>query len=532
MTAPAHPLPRGGRARPARRASGSAGHGTDPAGPEFRRADYVYDSTAYDRADYDEGAYDSSAYADAAYGRAGQATVTHDQSVESVESVESGEANGQVTGSYDEATGQRGRGGVIPQRDGSASGPVRRDRSTGSGRARSRGQNHEGAGVDIAGYADMEDQTMDGTGTRPAATRAARAGTAAPRARGGARSGAAGSGTVRSGAGRSSVARGAGAARTTTSRSAAAASRSATAANRSGAGTARAAATTAATRSGTASSRSGSAAASSGAAASRSGATARAGAARSGSGRLAASMVGGAASAPALGSPLLRPDWPRLSSWRLPGRSNAPRGPFVALLLVLMGAGLLSLLLLNIALMEHAFHADELEQKAATLARQEQELSVQLDEQSDPGQLAARATQLGMVAGEVPVFLPRDAPLPPGARVLTREAGSGMLLVVVPSAAANGTAATGSAATATTATGTGAGQDATGTAGTTASAGAGTPSGTGGAVGTDTAAQGQGQAQAQGSASAAGQATSGGGTAAGGEPAAGARAGGEAVAGQ
>ncbi|KPM56258.1 hypothetical protein ACG83_09805 [Frankia sp. R43] len=236
---------------------------------------------------------------------------------------------------------------------------------------------------------------------------------------------------------------------------------------------------------------------------------------------------------------MLRPDWPRLSSWRLPGRSNAPRGPFVALLLVLMGAGLLSLLLLNIALMEHAFHADELEQKAATLARQEQELSVQLDEQSDPGQLAARATQLGMVAGEVPVFLPRDAPLPPGARVLTREAGSGMLLVVVPSAAADGTASTGSAAagsaaagTTATATGTGAGQDATGTAGTTASAGAGTPSGTGGAVGTGTAAQGQGQAQAQGSASADGQATSGDRAAAGGEPAAGARAGGEAVAGQ
>lgn len=163
-------------------------------------------------------------------------------------------------------------------------------------------------------------------------------------------------------------------------------------------------------------------------------------------------MAVGATTVPLLDSPLRRGTRPGLSVLRVPARSTAPRGPFVVLLLVLMGAGLLSLLLLNTALMENSFHADELERQSTELTRQEQQLSLQLDEQSDPGQLAARANQLGMVPGGVPEYLPANAPLPPGARVLTRDAGSGMLLVVVPGpsaapAPAGAAAATDSAAT-------------------------------------------------------------------------------------
>lgn len=134
----------------------------------------------------------------------------------------------------------------------------------------------------------------------------------------------------------------------------------------------------------------------------------------------------------------------RMAVRRAAVRSNAPRGPFVVLLLVLMGSGLLSLLLLNTALMENAFHADELESRAAALAEEEQRLSVQLDRESDPGQLAARAGQLGMVSGGVPEYLPAGAELPPGARVLTREPDDGVLVVIVPeqvTQTAEGTAA-------------------------------------------------------------------------------------------
>jgi hypothetical protein len=124
-------------------------------------------------------------------------------------------------------------------------------------------------------------------------------------------------------------------------------------------------------------------------------------------------------------------------------RAKAHRAPFVILLLVLMASGLLCLLLLNTALSENAFHAHALQSRAAELARQEQALGVHADQLSAPAALAARASALGMVPGGIPTYLPVDAPVPAGARVVAGSAADGVVLYVLP-APAGPTAAAGS----------------------------------------------------------------------------------------
>jgi hypothetical protein len=108
------------------------------------------------------------------------------------------------------------------------------------------------------------------------------------------------------------------------------------------------------------------------------------------------------------------------------------KAPFVVLLLLLMGGGLLGLLLLNTALTEDAFQLHKLQQQSEALSEQEQGLSLKVDALSDPAALAARASELGMVPGGAPRFLPADSPLPPGARVIGTDPRERTALVVVP----------------------------------------------------------------------------------------------------
>ncbi|WP_256804893.1 hypothetical protein, partial [Frankia sp. ACN10a] len=139
-----------------------------------------------------------------------------------------------------------------------------------------------------------------------------------------------------------------------------------------------------------------------------------------------------AATAPVLDPPLRRaPVRTRLTVVR-PAPTGARKGPFVVLLLVLLGAGLLGLLGLNLALMENSFHENTLRNRASALADEEQSLAVRADQLSDPAALAAQASRLGLVPGGVPEYLAPGTPLPPGARVLSREPGSGSILVIVP----------------------------------------------------------------------------------------------------
>lgn len=128
-----------------------------------------------------------------------------------------------------------------------------------------------------------------------------------------------------------------------------------------------------------------------------------------------------------------------------PAPPGARKGPFVVLLLMLLGAGLLGLLLLNLALMEGSFQETKLRNQAASLADAQQSLAVQADQLSDPAALAAAATRAGMVPGGVPQSLAAGSPLPPGARVLSREPDSGAVLVIVPAPAGQQAAATGPA---------------------------------------------------------------------------------------
>jgi hypothetical protein len=90
----------------------------------------------------------------------------------------------------------------------------------------------------------------------------------------------------------------------------------------------------------------------------------------------------------------------------LAGRKGRPSLlPFAAVLLFLLAVGLVGLLLLNTALNKGAFSMQR-EQKTATKLTQEEQLYQQdLAKLSEPGALASRAQQLGLVPNGNPAFL-------------------------------------------------------------------------------------------------------------------------------
>jgi hypothetical protein len=109
-----------------------------------------------------------------------------------------------------------------------------------------------------------------------------------------------------------------------------------------------------------------------------------------------------------------------LAPERVPGRSTtdkpglraappvpvtAPRAPFVALVLVVVVAGVLGILVLNTKINENAFRLSYLQSKQDDLNRQEQQLNQQLADQESPNNLAAEATKLGLVPAGTPAFL-------------------------------------------------------------------------------------------------------------------------------
>lgn len=81
------------------------------------------------------------------------------------------------------------------------------------------------------------------------------------------------------------------------------------------------------------------------------------------------------------------------------------RGPFIAVLAVLLGAGLLGLLGLNTALAQGSFVAFDLRAENAVLAEREQDLLQAVAATESPEALEQRAAKLGMVRAENPVFL-------------------------------------------------------------------------------------------------------------------------------
>ncbi|CAM5523111.1 Septum formation initiator family protein OS=Streptomyces tendae OX=1932 GN=F3L20_24020 PE=4 SV=1 [Streptomyces tendae] len=90
------------------------------------------------------------------------------------------------------------------------------------------------------------------------------------------------------------------------------------------------------------------------------------------------------------------------------GRAQAARTPFVLLVVVLLGGGLIGLLVLNSALSEGAFRLDDLQRETKELTDEEQALRRDIDAYSAPDALQRRARELGMVPGGDPAFLGPD----------------------------------------------------------------------------------------------------------------------------
>ncbi|MER6674238.1 hypothetical protein [Streptomyces sp. NPDC000983] len=90
------------------------------------------------------------------------------------------------------------------------------------------------------------------------------------------------------------------------------------------------------------------------------------------------------------------------------GRAQAARTPFVLLVVLLLGGGLIGLLVLNSALSEGAFRLDDLQRETKSLTDEEQGLQRDVDAYSAPDALQRRARELGMVPGGDPAFLDPD----------------------------------------------------------------------------------------------------------------------------
>ncbi|GAB2930185.1 FtsB family cell division protein [Streptomyces mayteni] len=93
------------------------------------------------------------------------------------------------------------------------------------------------------------------------------------------------------------------------------------------------------------------------------------------------------------------------------GSTTAARTPFVLLVVLLLGSGMLGLLFLNASLNEGSFELSELRRETQELTDQQQELQAEVDGYSAPDALAERARELGMVPGGPPAFLAPDGSL-------------------------------------------------------------------------------------------------------------------------
>ncbi|MFD8007221.1 septum formation initiator family protein [Streptomyces mirabilis] len=106
--------------------------------------------------------------------------------------------------------------------------------------------------------------------------------------------------------------------------------------------------------------------------------------------------------------PELRGRAARLARLLPAGGGRAARTPFVLLVVLLLGGGLIGLLVLNSALSEGSFHLDDLQRDTKSLTDEEQALQRDVDTYSAPDALQRRARELGMVPGGDPAFLNPD----------------------------------------------------------------------------------------------------------------------------
>ncbi len=105
---------------------------------------------------------------------------------------------------------------------------------------------------------------------------------------------------------------------------------------------------------------------------------------------------------PQVGVPQRRERWLRV----VPDRAEPPaRAPFVLLVVVILGVGLVGLLLLNTSLQRGSFAIHDLKRQTALLEEREGALQQKVAKLKAPANLARRAEDIGMVPNTNPVFL-------------------------------------------------------------------------------------------------------------------------------
>jgi hypothetical protein len=88
-----------------------------------------------------------------------------------------------------------------------------------------------------------------------------------------------------------------------------------------------------------------------------------------------------------------------------PADGAAPRTPFVLLVLVLVGSGLVGLLLLNTAINENAFRLHTVQKRQDDLDLREQQLKRDIEKVKAPGTLTAAARRQGLVPAGQPAYI-------------------------------------------------------------------------------------------------------------------------------
>jgi cell division protein FtsL len=86
-------------------------------------------------------------------------------------------------------------------------------------------------------------------------------------------------------------------------------------------------------------------------------------------------------------------------------RTAAGRAPFLALVSMVLLAGVVGLLLFNTSMQQASFATTALEEKATRLADRQQGLQMELERLRDPQRIASSAQKLGMVQACSPAFL-------------------------------------------------------------------------------------------------------------------------------
>jgi hypothetical protein len=119
-----------------------------------------------------------------------------------------------------------------------------------------------------------------------------------------------------------------------------------------------------------------------------------------------------------------------------PAPVSTPRAPFVALVLVVVVAGVLGILVLNTKISENAFRLSYLEDQQNTLDEQEQYLNQQLSDDSSPTNLYALARAQGMLNSGQPAYIS----LPNGTVLGVPQPANGMPSVAGQQAAAQASA--------------------------------------------------------------------------------------------